>query len=179
MDAIQVTGRGELFDAVERIYLDSFPECERIPLEHLVGEDSRGRMYAVTDSGETVGLYYTVTYPEFVFLFYLAVAAEHRGRELGGRILEGICEGAGLPVVLNVEEVSDSFGDYEVRRKRLGFYLAHGFSDTGKVLVDEQGTFNVLCRGEFDADAYLRSLNTLGRGTCGYRRAGRRRGLGG
>ncbi len=169
METIQVTGRGEVFDDVERIYLDSFPERERIPMEHLVAEGSQGKMYAVADSGETVGLYYTVAYPGFVFLFYLAVAPERRGRKLGGRILDGICEGTDLPVVLNVEEVSERFADYGVRKRRLGFYLVHGFRDTGKVLVDEQGTFNVLCRGEFDAEGYLRSLNTLGRGTCGYR----------
>ncbi len=169
MEAIQVTGRGEMFDAVERIYLESFPERERVPLEHLVGEGSPGKMYAVTDSGRTVGLYYTVGYSEFVFLFYLAVAAECRGRSLGGRILDTLCEDAGLPVILNVDEVSDRFDDYGVRKRRLVFYLAHGFRDTGKVLVDEQGTFNVLCKGDFDADSYLAFLNSSGKATCAYR----------
>lgn len=169
METVRITEKGTLFDEVERIFLASFPEREQIPVEHLMDPKMRTRLYAVLEDGKTAAMYSVIPAEGMVFLFYLAVGPGGRGNGLGGRILEKICAGTDLPVILNVEEVTEEAPDYEVRRRRRGFYLRHGFADTGKVLLGGQGAFNVLCRGEFDADAYLRLMESLPGNSARYR----------
>ncbi len=163
------------FDEAAAIYESSFPEAERIPMDEIVGgyEGLESRFEAVYDDGTLSCIVFTVSDGSLLFLYYLATRSDLRSKGIGGRVLEEVYSRGGLPMVLNVELVDPSFDDHEIRARRRDFYLRHGFADTGRVLVDEQGSFNVLCRGEFDADRYLRFLNSFGTEDCRYLRSAR------
>jgi len=168
METVVLTPGSDLIGAVDRIYCEAIPERERVPLDHLIQKGGNIKVSAITESGETVAFCCTIGSDHYLFVFYLAVSRDQRGKGLGGRVLEEICSSTDLPVVLNVDEVSEEYDDFAVRKRRLDFYLAHGFKDTGSVLVDAQGTFNVLCRGEFDKDLFLELMQSFGSG-CTYR----------
>lgn len=153
------------YDGIIRIYESSFPEHERIPLDMLIG-DADTRFDAVYDDDGLVGLACVVVDGKLTFLFYLAVDRMYRSKGIGGRILEDICERYREPVILNIDHVDESYVDNNVRIKRRSFYLGHGFRDTGRILDDSQGAFNVLCKGVYNEDDYLEFLDGLDPGSC-------------
>lgn len=170
MDYVRVTKDMPDLDKVMDIYESSFPEKERASIDELInGYDSKtSRFEAVYLKGEITSIVFTVSDSRIVFLYYLATKEKCRSKGIGGRILDELCARSNLPMILNVEHVDQSFEDYEIRKRRYDFYIRHGFSDTGRVLSDEQGTFNVLCKGKFDESHYLDFLNSFGGETCIY-----------
>ena len=152
------------YDGVVGIYESSFPERERIPLDMLIGDD--GTVFdAVYDDDELVGLTCVVIDEKLTFLFYLAVDERYRSKGIGGRILDDICGRYREPVILNIDLVDVPCDDCDVRMRRRSFYLGHGFRDTGRVLEDDQGSFNILCKGIYDEREYDRFLGTSDYGT--------------
>lgn len=152
------------YDGIVRIYESSFPERERVPLDLLIGDDDTV-FDAVYDDDRLVGLACVVIDAELTFLFYLAVDGGCRSKGIGGRILDDICERYCEPVILNIELVDGSCDDRDTRIRRQSFYFRHGFRDTGRILEDDQGSFNILCRGIYDEDGYNRFLRTSDYGT--------------
>jgi len=173
LEFVRIYEGSQCFDEAVAIYESSFPEAERIPVDEIIrGYDGLDcRFEAVYDDGMLSCIVFTVSDGSLLFLYYLATRADLRSKGIGGRVLETVYARGGLPMALNVELVDPSYEDHEIRARRRDFYLRHGFSDTGRVLVDEQGSFNVLCRGEFDADRYLRFLNSFGTEDCRYLRS--------
>lgn len=153
------------YDRIMGIYESSFPQYERIPVKYIIGMENIDFL-AVYDDDELVGLTCIVNDEKLTFLFYLAVEEGHRSKGLGGMILDDICGRYREPIILDVELVDEESEEYELRSRRRSFYLRHGFSDTGRILDDSQGVFNVLCRGVYNEEDYLRFLDKLDPGSC-------------
>ena len=147
---------------VADLYTEAFPPVERIPLRKLIrrGYDFEGAY----EGEELVGLYCTVPGDGMTFLFYLAVRKDLRGRGYGSEILRKVCEDSSVSVVLNIEYTGEDTPEDDGKLRRKVFYLRNGFTDSGYVLEDEQGRFNVLSDGEFDAGRYSDLLSGIGRG---------------
>ncbi len=156
------------FDEIERIYVDSFPAKERVPLDSLLSapEGVQSDLMAVKFGEEVTGMYCVIRGDGMTFLFYLAVSGDRRDLGLGRRILEHIKEEYQSPILLNIELVPEGAPSTDVRVRRRSFYLRNGFSDTGMVLRDEQGAFNILSDSEADLEEYQRLLDSLGGEPC-------------
>ncbi len=156
------------FDEIERIYVDSFPAKERVPLDSLLSapEGVQSDLMAVKFGEEVAGMYCVIRGDGMTFLFYLAVSGDRRDLGLGRRILEHIKEEYQSPILLNIELVPEGAPSTDIRVRRRSFYLRNGFSDTGMVLRDEQGAFNILSDSEADLEEYQRLLDSLGGEPC-------------
>lgn len=156
------------FHGIERIFLDSFPVEEQVPLDSLLSgpEGEQTDLVAVKIGKDVVGMYCVIRDDRITFLFYLAVSKKCRNLGLGQTILERIRSTYASPIILNIEMVSEDLPPTDVRIRRRSFYLRNGFSDTGMVLCDIQGWFNILSDSEVDLVEYRRFLDSLGRGSC-------------
>ncbi len=160
-------GTGDFY-GIRDIYLDSFPTEERVPLDSLLSSPEGGQpdLVAVKFGEEVAGMYCVIRGDGMTFLFYLAVSGDRRDLGLGRRILEHIKEEYQSPILLNIELVPEGAPSTDVRVRRRSFYLRNGFSDTGMVLRDEQGAFNILSDSEADLEEYQRLLDSLGGEPC-------------
>lgn len=110
--------------AVE-IYLQAFPEQERLPVRDVLLVPHGGRRVVLAvDGGVVLGLMVTIASPEVVFLEYLAVDARRRSSGVGGALLRRVVVDAGDHDVLAELEPAGSSPDAD---RRARFYSRHGF----------------------------------------------------
>lgn len=116
---------------IRKLYRSAFPANERAPLFILFKRTDNGRdsFYAVVDSGDFIGLVYTISSPKFVYVFFLAVAEEMRGKGYGSRILAQLKEMHGdKAVCLMIEDPEENDAkNIDERINRLRFYERNGF----------------------------------------------------
>lgn len=122
----RVTGVDDpLFTESLDIYRTSFPvyEQRRVQDFPLAFQDP-GFYYEVFLNGENRVASILVTWrrEEFVYLEYFAVDSSLRGQGAGQRILEELRDAFPHRVILEIDPPED-----EISRRRLGFYLRHGF----------------------------------------------------
>lgn len=162
MEFWNISDHPEVRDGLRELYISAFPANERIPFRRMIkgypGKESS--LVSVRMDGRQVGLFHIVWDDRMLFLFYLAVESDFRCKGLGGEILEHVCSLTGLPVMLNIERTDPDVNDIKARRR--GFYIRHGFRDTGYVISDEQGEFHAMCRGKFDPAHYSEFMGLFG-----------------
>ncbi|MGN1044533.1 MAG: GNAT family N-acetyltransferase [Candidatus Methanomethylophilaceae archaeon] len=168
MEYRRIETADDIPDGLRELYESSFPETERVPLVSLLSgpEGTHASLVSVTDGSDIVGMYSVIRDRDMTFLFYLAVSEKDRCRGIGSRILEHIVSHDPNPVVLNIELTADGLPPTDGRVRRMGFYLRNGFTDTRRVLHDEQGSFNILSNGTFDEQRYIGLMDSLGEGLC-------------
>lgn len=168
MEYRTIRTENDISEELVRLYEDSFPIVERVPMVSLISgpEGTYRRLVAVIDRDELIGMYSVVFDLNMTFLFYLAVSEVHRNRGIGSTILDHIGSQYPHPVILNIESTADDMSPTDARMRRKRFYLRNGFTDTGRILHDEQGTFDVLSDGVMDEPGYLKLLDSLGGGAC-------------
>jgi len=113
-----------------------------------------------------VGMYYTLSDENLLFIFYLAVSQKYRNSGIGSLIMEHICKNVEKPILLNIERVPEHTKETNEKVRRKRFYQQQGFEDTGWILTDSQGEFNVMCRGKCSGKLYLNFLNSFGESDC-------------
>ena len=162
MEFWSISEHPEVRDELRGLYLSAFPDYERIPFRRII-QGYRGKessLVSVRMDGRQVGLFHIVWDDRMMFLFYLAVEPDVRCNGLGGEILEHVCSITDLPVILNIERTDPDVDDMKARRR--GFYIRHGFRDTRYILSDEQGEFHAMCRGSFDLSHYSDFMRLFG-----------------
>lgn len=116
---------------IKKLYNDAFPKCEQSPLSFLFRrtKDARNSFYAVLDNEEFVGLTYIIEGKRLVYVFYLAIVEEYRGKGYGSAVLTLIKEMYTDKVItLGIEDTADvNAPNYSERIDRLGFYKRNGF----------------------------------------------------
>ncbi len=128
---MQFTDARKYRKQIKSLYKSAFPANERAPLFLLFKRCGNGRnfFYAVLEKDEFIGLLYTITHEKMVYVFFLAVTEEKRGKGYGSEMLEKIKKlHGGKTVTLMIEDTEDTSADnlYE-RKKRLKFYERNGF----------------------------------------------------
>jgi GNAT superfamily N-acetyltransferase len=125
-------------DAVRSIFEEAFPPWEREPFDDLVGREAAGLVTPVVlaDNGQPVALAVTsrLDSVHWSYLEYLAVAADRRGRGVGGQLWRAMSRDLtvrGQPgrVVLEVEDpaaVPAGSADFDLRERRIRFYERQG-----------------------------------------------------
>lgn len=91
-----------------------------------------------------------------IFILYLAVNTDNRSNGFGSYILKWcLNKYMDKDIYLNIDEVKEDANDYEVRLKRLNFYLKNDFFITSYISKEENESFNILSnKKEIDIEQY-------------------------
>lgn len=133
------------YKQVNEIYNNSFPKEERyISLDEMINK-SNTELYCLIDGDSVLGFIYLIFYKDMIFILYLAVNSKIRSKGYGSYLLKWCLERyKDKRIYLNIEEVKEGLEDYEIRRKRLNFYLKNGFYITDYISKEEAENFNIL-----------------------------------
>lgn len=139
---MQFTDARKYKKQIRHLYRSAFPANERAPLGLLFHKTDNGKdsFYAVTDEDRFIGLTYTIESDKMLYVFFLAVTNENRGKGYGTKILDIIkkkyCD---KTVCLLIEDTTITSADnFKERIKRLAFYERNGFTKLG-IKIDELG----------------------------------------
>ncbi len=160
------------FAQVKEIYLASFPGNEQLPLEQLLC-DKNYKLMAYYDDKKLVGFIVRSTNDQFAFVLYLAVDERYRNAGYGSAILQSFMQThSDKCVVLNVEHVGVGYTDNYFRIKRQNFYLRNGMQKSN-LIFDWKGdcVLHTLYKGNFDANAYIKYLQSVVDECCNFRKA--------
>lgn len=119
----------EMPASIEKLYLTSFPESERRPLDMLRHDIAAGRitlwLMSLRDSNQPVGFatVWELSHGDraFSYIEHLAVDPAKRGTGIGSSFMKHMC-GSGT-VVLEVEPPHDP-----IALRRIGFYRSNGLT---------------------------------------------------
>lgn len=115
------------------VFADAFPPEERKPLSDMEALIAAGQYepLGLFDGGALVGFATLWSRPEtagYVLLDYLGVAAARRNGGLGGHILDRLAGRLAGRILIAEAELPVGDGPEDaLRRRRIGFYLRHGF----------------------------------------------------
>lgn len=137
--------------AWKRLYVRSFPLSERVPfpLLKMRAKGAIAEMISVYDGEVHVGLLYLVHYKDIVFIWFLAIDENIRGKGYGSRILAQVT--ALYPkarIGLNIEHVDPQAAHFEERQQRKHFYLKNGYRENGLVTKELNVVFEMLVKNE-------------------------------
>jgi len=131
---------------------------ERVPFDFLANKakNKGSNLYTLYDGDLFVGLLVLVYHKDMVFLWYLAVDKKLQGKGYGTKVLNLVADRfEGCRLVLNIDEVDESFADFAQRQKRHDFYIKNGYTDCF-VKTREKGVVYQLMskRGDVTYDDY-------------------------
>jgi len=125
-----------ILDKVQNTFETCFPPEERPPFHMIIGWKNAS-FFAVFRGEEYVGLVNTVEYHDLLYVFFLAIDAEHRKQGIGGTILTDLKKKHdGKRLFLLVDELDPKYEDYDVRLARYGFYQSNGFKPSGIFVLE-------------------------------------------
>ena len=128
---MQFTDARKYKKQIKKLYKTAFPFYERAPFPLLMKRTDNGRdsFYAVMDENSFIGLVYTIECEKMVYVFFLAVIEESRGKGYGTKMLEKIREMHGeKPITLMIEDTEEKNAkNMDERIRRLKFYEENGF----------------------------------------------------
>ncbi|ONI38138.1 hypothetical protein AN639_08345 [Candidatus Epulonipiscium fishelsonii] len=83
---------------------------------------------AFYDGNTFIGLTYLISTAYKVYILYLAMDTNVRSKGYGSHVLDIIKQRYNdKTVFLSIEEVSEKYKDFSIRKRRLEFYLKNGF----------------------------------------------------
>ncbi len=137
---------------VKKLYKTAFPKNERAPFGFLMRRTENGRdsFSAVLEDGRFIGLTYTIHVGNLVYLFYLAIVEEERGKGYGTKILKLIRDSySDCAIILSVEDTDLLTAEnYDQRIRRLGFYESNGYKKLGVKITEIGVVYDLLCTDE-------------------------------
>lgn len=148
------------YKAIKKIYIRAFPAEERAPFFFIRRKARQGKaeMLAAKENGAVIGFAYLVAYRDLVYLFFLALSEEQRGKGHGSRILRELQERyRGKRMFLSREQLDPTAENYPERVSRRDFYIRGGFADMGCQVKEGKMTYDVMGNGgpvtaqEYDA----------------------------
>ena len=165
MKLLKIHGGDVRVGDIDRIYKEAFPPQERFGLDIIMrlADEEKLNVFALTESGRTVGMLVTCVDEQTAYVCYFAVDKAMRGKGLGGQALEQVCAlYPGRQTVLEIESLDSSAEHFAQRKRRESFYLRHGFVHTNRYIRYEGVTYELLFAGResFDSDAYDRLMDT-------------------
>ena len=117
----------DALEQVKRIYLASFPECERRPWSGFIDKlksDPRFAVNAIFDGNNVAGLITFWDFGDFVYGEHFAINQSHRNCGIGGKSFSALIQKVGKPFIIEVEPS----GTTPYAGRRIGFYQRLGFT---------------------------------------------------
>ena len=77
---------------LEELYTEAFPANERMPFSQMLSlsKDDRYALRALKDDGAFCGFSFIMRHEEMIYLFYLAVRQDQRGKGYGSALLDDL-----------------------------------------------------------------------------------------
>lgn len=139
----------EYHQKVNEIYKKSFPKQERYSTLEKMIKTSNTELYCLVDKDTVIGFTYLIFYDDMIFILYLAINTNNRSNGYGSYLLKWCLDRYKDKIIyLNIEEVKKDSTDYEIRKKRLDFYLKNGFFLTEYLSKEGTIDFNILSNKE-------------------------------
>ena len=135
---------------VRRLYLDSFPDFERLPFWVLLYKSRKNdsTLNVIYDDEKFVGLTNVAYYEDIVYLFYLAIDPSQQSQGYGSEILHYLKDTyPDKRILLNIEKVEKASENYLQRSKRKKFYELNGFRNANFEVETEAITYEILYSG--------------------------------
>lgn len=135
------------YKRIKKLYKKAFPSEQRLPLWFLSLRALKAKVefLAIYDQNEFIGFFYLVNHQEITFVLYLAVAAEHRGKGYGSKVLYELSElKKGQKIILDIESPYEDAANYEQRIKRKKFYLKNNYNFIGLIMEEDKEKYEVL-----------------------------------
>ena len=156
MEFRKIKGNNNCEDVI-KLYIDSFPEAERVPFDDLfTGVFAPFEFVCLYDGDKIVGMLHYNNADNFVHCNYLAVSKEYQDQGNGSRILSWVKENyPGKSLVVDIEELDDTADNRENRIRRKSFYERNGFVQ-GDYVFDWEGVFMTYMHcGDVDAEEFM------------------------
>lgn len=113
-----------------KIYRNSFQKGDRFSLPILLFNIFRkkAKCYVAKKDHSMIGFIYLIFYQNMIFILYLAIDQNERDQGIGSYVLNWCFDHyKDRCFFLNIDEINPKFDDYELRKKRLQFYLKNRF----------------------------------------------------
>lgn len=154
------------YKAIKHLYLDAFPNHERMPFFMLKSAVKKGKaeILIAKERGEVIAFAYLVLYRDMVYLFYFAVLSELRNKGIGSILVKYLIDHyQNKRIFLAVEQPNEKVADNELRIKRKAFYLKNGFSNHKYKLQEKNVIFDVMAvGGEISIEEYKKMFRFWG-----------------
>ncbi len=149
LSIIKVEKDTPCYKAVNRLNIEAFPKCERVPTGKLLSfTKSGGEFIAFYDKNEFIGFSYFRSAMGLTYICFLAIQKEKRSMGYGRAILEKMAMlYPNNQLVLEIEPLDKSAENYEQRLRRASFYLSCGFKDSGYTSAYMGNVFDIYYKG--------------------------------
>ena len=157
MDFLEIEKNSKYINEVEKLYLDAFPEIERLSFEELINNEN-GKIIGFIIENELIGFSYVRVLGQFAYIVYLAIDKDKRNKGLGSQALKIIDKiYFNKTKVLCVEKPKLI---NNIRTRRIGFYRRNGFVLTNFQFEYYGEIFYSMYKGEFDKQKFIKFLLT-------------------
>lgn len=160
-----ITQDSRFWDRVNVLAKEAFPPEEYLAPAELVkmANSDNFDFLALLDDDAFVGFMVVQTFKNLAYLFFLAIAADSRGKGYGSRAIETLkAEYPNKIHTVDFEMTDDTAPNAEQRKKRRSFYQRNGYRETGLFLSYLGVDYEVFCMGEdFNADTFKAMMKTI------------------
>lgn len=148
---------------VEKLYIDSFPPHERVAFSGFFSGVFDGfSLVAQYDKGVLVGMLHFICTPDFIHLNYFAILPIRRGAGYGTKCLNWIKRHyKNYPIVVDVEVISDTYPNNDIRIKRQNFYRKNGFKNNTCVFEWEGEEMTYMSYKKIDETKFLKHITHI------------------
>lgn len=163
--SVPIREGGQFWSEICSLALEAFPPEEYLAPEKLLkmARENDFDFLALCEGDELVGFTAIQHSDEFVYLFFLAIVPNKRGRGYGSRALELI---HGLysekEHIVDFEMPDKDAANAEQRLRRREFYLRGGYWETGIFMHYLGVDYEVMCSsGELDEEKFRRFMGHI------------------
>lgn len=145
-----ITIEKNYWDKVNILAKEAFPPEEYLdPIELVkMSKDKDFDYLALLDDKTFVGYMAIQIYKDLVYLFFLAIDPQYRGKSYGSKAIETMKQVyPNKTYVVDLEKLDESASNNDQRLKRRSFYLKNGYKETGLYLSYLNVDYEVLYIG--------------------------------
>ena len=150
---------------IQKLYQKAFPKEEQVPFFYLRNKAKKQHadLYGIYDDANFIGMLYTITYQDIIFVFYLAIEESCQSMGYGSKLLQQLkIQYPGYRMILNMEEVDEQSEGYAQQVSRRKFYLHNGFVDANIKTREKDVVYDMMVYGgELSYDEYAQLVKSF------------------
>lgn len=154
---------------VKNIYIDSFPQNERMPFQMMVAMSKLWNtdFWAFYDNDTLCGFIYLAHNSKIVFVMFFAVDKKLRSKGYGSAILQKIQNKyPDKKIIISIEPCDKNAPDIDLRIRRKDFYMRNGYKETGyRMKLNGVVQEIIISNGEFDKKQFQTFFAVYSNGT--------------
>jgi len=161
MNFVKLTKESSDIAVLERLNEEAFPEHERNLITDLI--DTGAVVYGIYEFSEAIGFAVIREFKDIMYLAYLAVRSDSRGRGIGTAVITELSNKYFDKQIIVEYEAPDGTVDRGYHAiKRRNFYRRCGFKQTGWYTFYDDVEFEIGCAGEeFNIDMFNEFVDYL------------------